>query len=283
MGSTGNNVCLGLDDDYFGLLGDDDPRPPPLPQGFSIPRKPPVNAAAHFCETQTPGPSDYHAAAAKHIGGGAAVEEHCDVGCVVVGGCVVGAAHYGQHTSGEWSDGAISSLLDNNTELLEHLHGGNFLGHDAKTGHQQQQNDKRLGPLLHRRWKMALLKIGGSVLAGSASENVDPKVAFVVGNRNIYCGDTWAAETGIDRAATCPIRKMASVMNAVLLGASLEKLDIEARVQTALVMHDAIELYTRGRAMHHLEKGRVVILGWIGAETGNPLLTTDTAAALKGF
>ncbi|KAL6634481.1 hypothetical protein ACP70R_027152 [Stipagrostis hirtigluma subsp. patula] len=81
----------------------------------------------------------------------------------------------------------------------------------------------KLTPLRKPRWKRVLLKIGGSVLAGAASENVDPKVimliarevqvaclrgvqvAIVVGSRNIYCGDTWAAETGVDRAATYPI------------------------------------------------------------------------------
>lgn len=70
-------------------------------------------------------------------------------------------------------------------------------------------------------------------------------------------------------------------MNAVLLQASLEKIGIEARVQSTLVMQDAAEPYIRRRAMRHLEKGRVVIFGGIGAAMGNPLLTTDTAAALR--
>ncbi|XP_062219180.1 uncharacterized protein LOC133919016 isoform X2 [Phragmites australis] len=185
---------------------------------------------------------------------------------------------------------------------------------DVKPRDQQQQNKSctpssasllsigvgsRLTPLSNPRWKRALLKIGGSVLAGAASENVDPKVimliarevqvaslhgvqvAIVVGSRNIYCGDTWAAETGIERAATCPIGMMASVLNAVLLQASLEKIGIETRVQTTLVVQDATEPYIRRRAIRHLEKGRVVIFGGIGAAMGNPLFTTDTAAALR--
>lgn len=76
-------------------------------------------------------------------------------------------------------------------------------------------------------------------------------------------------------------RMMASVMNAVLLQASLEKIGVETRVQTSLRMQDVAEPYIRQRAMRHLEKGRVVIFGGFGASTGNPLFTTDTAAALR--
>ncbi|KAK3154232.1 hypothetical protein QOZ80_2BG0187970 [Eleusine coracana subsp. coracana] len=156
-----------------------------------------------------------------------------------------------------------------------------------------------LAPPLNPRWKRAVLKIGGSLLAGTSSENVDPKiimliarevqvaslhgvqVAIVVGSRNIYCGDSWAAATGIGRAATYPIGMMASVMNAILLQASFEKIGIETRVQTSLTMQDATEPYTRARAICHLEKGRVVIFGGIGTSMGNPLFTTDTTAALR--
>jgi hypothetical protein len=77
------------------------------------------------------------------------------------------------------------------------------------------------------------------------------------------------------------VRMMASVMNSVLLQASLEKIGVETRVQTALMMQEVAEPYIRRRAIRHLEKGRVVIFGGIGAGTGNPLFTTDTAAALR--
>ncbi|GJM85138.1 hypothetical protein PR202_ga01562 [Eleusine coracana subsp. coracana] len=74
---------------------------------------------------------------------------------------------------------------------------------------------------------------------------------------------------------------MASVMNAILLQASFEKIGIETRVQTSLTMPDATEPYTRARAIRHLEKGRVVIFGWIGTSMGNQLFTTDTTAVLR--
>jgi hypothetical protein len=76
-------------------------------------------------------------------------------------------------------------------------------------------------------------------------------------------------------------RMMASVMNSVLLQASLEKIGVETRVQTALMMQEVAEPYIRRRAIRHLEKGRVVIFGGFGAGIGNPLFTTDTAAALR--
>ncbi|XP_072147482.1 LOW QUALITY PROTEIN: uncharacterized protein [Setaria viridis] len=233
-------------------------------------------------------------------------------------GCGVGAAHYQKRGRRKWSDGGIASFLDKDTERFEHLHEGNSRADMSKLGTSSNRMTRgrrstskflfvhfghyqRLGPLLCPRWKRALLKIGGSLLAGSASENVDPKMipliarevqaaslrGVQVDRRNLFsgqllcCGGTWAAETCIERAAACPIGMMASVTNAVLLQASLEKIGIEARVQTTLVMQDATEPYIRRRAMCHLEKGRVVIFGGIGAAMGNPLLTTDSAAALR--
>uniref|UniRef100_M8BI42 UMP kinase n=1 Tax=Aegilops tauschii TaxID=37682 RepID=M8BI42_AEGTA len=157
----------------------------------------------------------------------------------------------------------------------------------------------RSTPLSNPKWKRVLLKIGGTALAGEAPHNVDPKVimliarevqvacrhgvevAILMGGRNVFCADSWVAATGTDRASTHPIGMMAAVMNAVLLQASLEKIGVETRVQTALMMQEVAEPYIRRRAIRHLEKGRVVIFGGTGAGTGNPLFTTDTAAALR--
>lgn len=74
---------------------------------------------------------------------------------------------------------------------------------------------------------------------------------------------------------------MASIMNSILLQSALEKSGIQTRVQTALTMPEVTEPYNRQKAMRHLEKGRVVIFGGIGAGIGNPLFSTDTAAALR--
>ncbi|XP_044966425.1 uncharacterized protein LOC123426630 isoform X2 [Hordeum vulgare subsp. vulgare] len=170
---------------------------------------------------------------------------------------------------------------------------------DEKPRQQQQNSNKRSTPLSNPKWKRVLLKIGGTALAGEAPHNVDPKVimliarevqvacrhgvevAILMGGRNVFCTDSWVAATGTDRASTHLIGMMAAVMNAVLLQASLEKIGVETRVQTALMMQEVAEPYIRRRAIRHLEKGRVVIFGGTGAGTGNPLLTTDTAAALR--
>lgn len=74
---------------------------------------------------------------------------------------------------------------------------------------------------------------------------------------------------------------MATVMNSVLLQSALEKLGVQTRVQSAFAIPEASEPYSRQRAIRHLEKGRVVIFGGIGAGSTIPLLTTDTAAALR--
>lgn len=74
---------------------------------------------------------------------------------------------------------------------------------------------------------------------------------------------------------------MATVMNSVLLQSAIEKLGVQTRVQSAFAMPEVAEPYNRVRAIRHLEKGRVVIFGGVGAGTGNPLFSTDTAAALR--
>lgn len=78
-------------------------------------------------------------------------------------------------------------------------------------------------------------------------------------------------------------RMMATVMNSVLLQSALEKMGVQTRVQTAFSMHEVAEPYNRQRAIRHLEKGRVVIFAGIGAGTGNPIFSTDTAAALQAL
>ncbi|XP_042402905.1 uncharacterized protein LOC121992523 isoform X1 [Zingiber officinale] len=166
------------------------------------------------------------------------------------------------------------------------------------TGPVSVNNNSKMKVLPSPRWKRVILKISGMALSGG-TQNVDPKivmliakeiaiangsgleVAVVVGGRNFFCGDTWMAATGVDRATTFQIRMMASLMNSIMLQASLEKIGIEARLHSTLMMQDIAEPYIRRRAIRHLEKGKVVIFGGAGAETGNPLISTDTAAVLK--
>ncbi|XP_027367611.1 uncharacterized protein LOC113873608 [Abrus precatorius] len=159
-------------------------------------------------------------------------------------------------------------------------------------------NNLKTKPASNLKWRRVLFKISGSALAGNC-QNIDPEVAMqiarevatacclgvevaiVVGGRNFFCGDAWVSATGLDRPTAYQVGMMATVMNSILLQSALEKLGVQARVQSAFSIPEVAEPYNRQRAIRHLEKGRVVIFGGVGAGTGNPLFTTDTAAALR--
>lgn len=146
------------------------------------------------------------------------------------------------------------------------------------------------------KYKRVLLKLSGEALMGGGVYGIDPKVVdhladeikvihdagieigIVVGGGNIFRGVAGAAG-GMDRAQADYMGMLATVMNAMALQDALRNAGVEARVQSALTIEQVAERYIRGRALRHLEKGRVVIFG---AGTGNPFFTTDTTAALRG-
>ncbi|XAR64617.1 UMP kinase [Bertholletia excelsa] len=162
-----------------------------------------------------------------------------------------------------------------------------------------QVNNMKSKSLTNPKWRRVVFKISGAAMAGTGPHNIEPKVAMliakevltacrlgvevaiVVGGRNFFCGDTWVTSTGLDRCTAYQIGMMATVMNSILIQSALEKVGMQARVQTAFSMPEVAEPYCRQKAIRHLEKGRVVIFGGIGAGTGNPLFSTDTAAALR--
>jgi uridylate kinase len=145
-------------------------------------------------------------------------------------------------------------------------------------------------------WSRVLLKLSGEAFAGSAGYGIDGPtveqiaseiaevrtdlgvdIAVVVGGGNIWRGIT-GASAGMDRAQADYMGMLATVMNALALQDTLERLGQPTRVQSAIAMSQVAEPYIRRRAIRHLEKGRVVIFG---AGTGNPFFTTDTTAALR--
>jgi uridylate kinase len=146
-------------------------------------------------------------------------------------------------------------------------------------------------------WKRVLLKLSGEALMGDLKYGIDPErlhaiaqevchvaaggteVAVVVGGGNIFRGMAGAAQ-GIDRATADYMGMLATVMNAMALQDALRKLATDSRVLSAIHMQEICEPYIRGRAIRHLEKGRVVIFA---AGTGNPFFSTDTAAALRAL
>ncbi len=117
--------------------------------------------------------------------------------------------------------------------------------------------------------------IAGEIVDARAGAGVD--VAVVVGGGNIWRGMTGAG-AGMDRAQADYMGMLATVINALALQDTLERLGQPTRVQSAVQMAQVAEPYIRRRAIRHLEKGRVVIFA---AGTGNPFFTTDTAAALR--
>ena len=142
-----------------------------------------------------------------------------------------------------------------------------------------------------------LLKLSGEALLGKEDYGIDPdiihrlaveindvtklgiQVAVVIGGGNIFRG-AGLAESGIDRVTGDNMGMLATVVNSLALQDALESIDVDARVMSAVSVHDVCEDYIRRRAVRHLEKGRVVICA---GGTGNPFFTTDTAAALRAI
>jgi uridylate kinase len=147
------------------------------------------------------------------------------------------------------------------------------------------------------RFKRILLKLSGEALMGDGKYGISPKVlqqiagevrdviemgvevGIVIGGGNIFRGVSASTE-GMDRASADYMGMLATVINALALQDSLEKLGVFTRVQSAIDMQQLAEPYIRRRAVRHLEKGRVVIFA---AGTGNPYFTTDTAASLRAM
>ncbi len=145
-------------------------------------------------------------------------------------------------------------------------------------------------------YKRILLKLSGEALMGDDAYGINEdvvtrivseiaevtrlgvQVGVVIGGDNIFRGMKGAA-SGMDRATADYMGMLATVMNAMALADAMRRMDLEARVQSALRIDQVVEPYIRGRAIRHLEEGRVVIFA---AGTGNPFFTTDTAAALRG-
>ena len=145
-------------------------------------------------------------------------------------------------------------------------------------------------------YKRVVLKLSGEALQEKGSrENISPavvreiadrikdvhglgvQISIVIGGGNIWRGSS-AAVRGMDRTTADYMGMLATVINALALRSTLTKIGVEARVQTAIEMKNVAEPFILGRAIRHLELGRVVIFA---AGTGNPYFSTDTTAALR--
>ena len=145
------------------------------------------------------------------------------------------------------------------------------------------------------KYKRVLLKVSGEALGGEAGRGLDfdviervcdvvarcagegVQVGIVVGGGNFWRGLKDGRGMS-NRTRADHMGMLGTAMNCLAVADVLEQKGVAARVQTALEMRAVAEPYVRGRAIHHLERGRVVIFG---CGTGNPFFSTDTAAVLR--
>ncbi|HFI0424221.1 TPA: UMP kinase [Streptococcus suis] len=149
--------------------------------------------------------------------------------------------------------------------------------------------------MMKPKYERILIKLSGEALAGERGVGIDiqtvqemakeiqevaesgVQIALVIGGGNLWRGEP-AAEAGMDRVQADYTGMLGTVMNALVMADSLKQLGVDTRVQTAIAMQSVAEPYIRGRALRHLEKGRIVIFG---AGIGSPYFSTDTTAALR--
>jgi uridylate kinase len=147
------------------------------------------------------------------------------------------------------------------------------------------------------RYKRILLKISGEALLGEESFGISPatleflakqvgslielgvEVGLVVGGGNLFRGKS-LSKAGIGRVSGDHMGMLATLMNAIALRDVFEQAGFEARVMSAIPMNGVVDYYDRRKAMYQLSRKRVVIFA---AGTGNPLVTTDSAASLRAI
>lgn len=149
----------------------------------------------------------------------------------------------------------------------------------------------------HPIYKRILLKLSGEALLGKASFGIDPavldrlvkeiaevvklnvQIGIVIGGGNLFRGATLSA-VGINRVTGDQMGMLATVMNALAMRDALEKVGVATHIMSALGISGLVDQYDRRKAIYNLQKNRVMIFA---AGTGNPLVTTDSAASLRGI
>ncbi|OGI26223.1 MAG: UMP kinase [Candidatus Moranbacteria bacterium RBG_13_45_13] len=147
------------------------------------------------------------------------------------------------------------------------------------------------------KYKRILLKLSGEAMKGKREFGIDPEfisylaseiadahklgvqIAIVTGGGNIFRGVA-GSKRGMDEATAHYMGMLATIFNAMALQDALEKKGLVVRLQTAIEMKQIAEPFIRKKAVRHMEKGRVVVLG---GGTGLPFITTDTGAAMRAL
>lgn len=147
-------------------------------------------------------------------------------------------------------------------------------------------------------YSRVLLKLSGEALGRPGGFGLDPtemgviareikaaadlgvQLAVVVGGGNIVRGAELAQGGHIDQAVADQMGMLGTVINGLALREQLVSQGVPCRLQTAVEIRAVAEPFIRGRALRHMEKGRVVVLA---GGTGNPFFTTDTCASLRAI
>ncbi|MBM93702.1 MAG: UMP kinase [Legionellales bacterium] len=147
------------------------------------------------------------------------------------------------------------------------------------------------------KYKRIILKLSGEALAGNTALTIDPQilekiaseileihdlgvqVGVVIGGGNLFRGAV-LSKLGIDRISGDHMGMLATLMNALAMRDVFERRDLSTRIMSAIPMSGMVDHYDRRKAIHHLGVGRIVIFA---AGTGTPLVTTDSAASLRGI
>jgi uridylate kinase len=146
-------------------------------------------------------------------------------------------------------------------------------------------------------YRRIILKLSGEALLGATDFGIDPavldrladeisevlelgvQVGLVIGGGNLFRGAA-LTKSGLGRVSGDYMGMLATLMNSLALRDAFERANIPTRILSAIPMSGVVDHYDRRKAVHHLQKGRVVIFA---GGTGNPLVTTDSAASLRGI
>jgi uridylate kinase len=146
-------------------------------------------------------------------------------------------------------------------------------------------------------YRRILLKLSGEALQGKSQLGIDPEVlnrlaqeisevvelgvqvAVVIGGGNLFRGAA-LSKVGLNRITGDYMGMLATLMNALALRDAFERANMSTRILSAIPMSGVVDHYDRRKALHHLQQGRVIIFA---GGTGNPLVTTDSAASLRGI
>jgi uridylate kinase len=146
-------------------------------------------------------------------------------------------------------------------------------------------------------YRRVLLKMSGEALVGDQSYGIDPKIldgmahdiaevmrlgvqlGLVIGGGNLFRGKA-LSQVGLGRVSGDHMGMLATIMNAIAMRDALERASLPTRIMSAIPMSGVVDHYDRRKAIYHLNAGTVVICA---AGTGNPLVTTDTAASLRAI